>query len=109
MRTYCRVYISERFKPKALMRMRTCPSVGFGIGHCCILMTSGPPISCITAAFIVVAAARAAMIVEMDGLVASDVKKKKYSNVIAMDLLRGAVLKYKKDTRKDILYWKISD
>jgi hypothetical protein len=66
-RTYCRVYISERFKPKALMRMRTCPAFGFGIGHCCTLRTSGPPISCMTAAFIVADTARDAITVEGTG------------------------------------------
>ena len=51
--TYCLVYISDRFRPTALIRMRTWPICGFGFGHCCILRTSGPPMACITAAFMV--------------------------------------------------------
>lgn len=47
------MYISERFNPNALTRMRTSLSFGTGIGHCWTLRASGPPASCMTTAVMV--------------------------------------------------------
>ena len=44
---------SERLSPNALMRMRTSPDLGVGMGHCSSLRTSGPPAEWMTTAFIV--------------------------------------------------------
>ena len=49
-----RVNISERLRPKALMRMRVSEGEGVGMGRCSILRLVGGPGVWRTAAFIVV-------------------------------------------------------